>query len=424
MTNTPGRELRRQAADVHRPLHVLRALASRPCSRRFGPRSTVSTVTSDRGDDGHDDREQAQQNASEAARSRRRRLGAGFGVWFRSVPARSGVLRLVHWSTRSPRARVPPRPTCPASRRLLDRAGLRRAQLVFHLHRFDDDHALPRRDRRRRGRRARAPRVRASARPPPARPARPPSSVAPRRRVRPLTTTGDRAAAERHQQLAARRRRARPAARGCAFDASPTISDKPNSPARSAWTSCASPSTTTRNRPGRRRLDRDRAHARRRSRSRRSSIATRSASSRAARCHRLSAGPSPTPAADARPARARHASIAAAIVTSRDSSASSSLKLSPRRSAIRRSSQVVSYCPSRYAGCRISQTKNGIVVRMPSTWYSVERARHARDRVVARAAPRDELGDHRVVVDRHLVTRRSPRRRRECRDRTPAAARG
>ena len=38
------------------------------------------------------------------------------------------------------------------------------------------------------------------------------------------------------------------------------------------------------------------------------------------------------------------------------------------------------------AGCRISQTKNGIVVRMPSTWYSSS-ARDIRAIAVARDPP-------------------------------------
>ena len=44
----------------------------------------------------------------------------------------------------------------------------------------------------------------------------------------------------------------------------------------------------------------------------------------------------------------------------------------------------------------------------------VERARMRRDRLVAIAAPRDQLRDHRVVEDRHRRSRRRRRCRRGC----------
>ena len=186
--------------------------------------------------------------------------------------------------------------------------------------------------------------------------------------------------------------------------ASPShIIESANSPTRDASTKCSTASTVTLKRPGPAcstailrawpltsisTSSPDRLGARRRS-------------------HRL---PLPSPAG--RPlaptaAEARsHASIATAIVTSSSDAGSSSVKLRPPRSAqqpieVRRVVTALRW----YSGCRISHRKNGIVVLMPSTWYSSQRARHPRDRLGAILGPGDELRDHRVVEDRHRVAR-------------------
>ena len=54
---------------------------------------------------------------------------------------------------------------------------------------------------------------------------------------------------------------------------------------------------------------------------------------------------------------------------------------------------------------RISHWKNGIVVRMPSTWYSRSARAIRAIAVGAILAPGDQLRDQRVVVDRHRVAR-------------------
>ena len=107
------RQLRRQAADVNGPLHVLGAF----------PFGTLAQVWAeihrehrhqDGRDNGHDDRQDPQQDPAEAVLSRRD-LG-----WllrrFRLFRCRCLRLVFVHCSTQSPRALAPPRPTCQVSR--------------------------------------------------------------------------------------------------------------------------------------------------------------------------------------------------------------------------------------------------------------------------------------------------------------------
>ena len=105
------RELRRQAADVYRPLHVLRAF---PLGQRAQVRPEVHGEHrhQNRCDHGHDDCQDAQEDTAEAALSRRC-LG---GLLRRFRLCRCLGIVFVHCSTQSPRAPAPPRPTCQVSR--------------------------------------------------------------------------------------------------------------------------------------------------------------------------------------------------------------------------------------------------------------------------------------------------------------------
>ena len=136
-TNSPGRELRRQAADVHRPLHELRAFALGPLAQ-VGPEIDRKDRCQQRRDDGDENSEQAEQHAAEApAFARVLPWLVRLGFRLVPVPAFRPLGYSITTSTRPASTEVPG-----VTADFHDRSGLRRAQLVLHLHRFDDDDAL------------------------------------------------------------------------------------------------------------------------------------------------------------------------------------------------------------------------------------------------------------------------------------------
>ncbi len=139
MTNSPGVSLAER-----RPMCMGRSMYFVPSrsasSRRFGPRSTVKTVATIAATTATTTASRRSRHG-EAALSRRRLRGLAATVPAVPVPASLPRLYSITTSTRPASTGVPG-----VTFDFPDPAGLRRAQLVLHLHRLDDDHALTRSD--------------------------------------------------------------------------------------------------------------------------------------------------------------------------------------------------------------------------------------------------------------------------------------